>query len=160
MKYRDKRERGNSRRFNNQNMGKIDNLIIDIQKKLRNSINPLNLSNLNAYERKRIHSFFDNKQDFITKTYRDNENYIFRVYPIGNLKRFVEEKAQQALSTGEPVELPAMTSYERYIIHDFLKNWEGIETTSVGENENRHIEIKPKRFGRTLKKIIKKMKIF
>lgn len=158
MKYR--KNHSSSSRNSRRSMGKIDRIIIEAQRQLRDNIEPYNIRDLNAFERKRIHSFFDNKPDFKTKTYRDDEEYIFRIYPIGNLKRYVEKRAQEALETGTSVELPPMSSYERFIIHDHLKNWEGIETTSVGENGERHIELKPKRFGRTLKKIIKKMKIF
>jgi len=141
-------------------MNKIESIIIDIQRQLRDSIQPMNIQNLNAFERKRIHSFFDNKPEYKTKTYRVDDGFVFRIYPVGNLKKFVEKKAKEAIETGNPVQLPAMSSFERFIIHDHLKDWEGIETTSYGEDENRYIEIHPKRFGRTLKKIIRKIKIF
>ena len=147
-------------RDSQKNMGKIDQIIVQAQRHLRASVEPYNIRELNAFERKRIHSFFDNKPDFKTKTYRENENYILRIYPIGNLKNFVEGKAQEALETGSNVSLPPMTSYERFIVHDHLKDWEGIETSSIGENGERHIELRTKKFGRTLKKIMKKMKIF
>ncbi|MBN1350702.1 hypothetical protein JXJ21_14895 [candidate division KSB1 bacterium] len=141
-------------------LGKIDEVIIEIQRKLQNSWQPINIDSLTAYERKRIHTFFDNKPEYKTKTYRDGENFIFRVYPLKNLKAFAEEKAKEALSSNTTVALPPMGNYERFIIHDHLKTWDGIETTSFGENDERHIEISPKKFGRTLKKIIKKIKLF
>lgn len=146
-------------RENNQ-IGKIDRIIIDIQRKLRDNISPIELKDLSPFERKRIHAFFDNKPEFKTRTYRDDaDGYIFRVYPVGNLKKFADEKVNEALEKRETIKLPPMGNFERFIIHDHLKDLEDIETTSQGENEERHIEIVPKKFGRTLKKIIKKIKL-
>jgi predicted RNA-binding protein Jag len=142
------------------NLSKIDHIIVDIQRKLSDTIEPLDIRDLSAFERKQIHSFFDDKPDYKTKTYRDNDTYVFRIYPVGNLKRFAEQKAKEASEKGQTIPLPPMPSFERFVIHEHLKSWDGIETTSFDENENRHIEIKPKRFGRTLKKIIKKIKLF
>ena len=141
-------------------IAKIDRILIDIQKNLRDSIEPVALENLTAYERKRIHSFFDHKPEFKTKTYRDNDHYILKVFPIGNLKKFAEEKMKTVMETGQSVYIENLGNYERFIIHDHLKSIEGIETTSTGEENNRVLEIKQKQFGRALKKIIKKIKIF
>lgn len=143
-----------------QGIGKIDRILIDIQKKLKDSYSPVSLNNLTAYERKRIHSFFDNKPDFQTKTYREDEKYVLKVFPIGNLKKVALEKAQQVLETGESVFLRNLGNYERFIIHDFLQSFDGIETVSSGEGSERVLEIKRKQFGRTLKKIMKKIKLF
>lgn len=143
-----------------QNINKIDRIIIDIQKRLRDSNRPISLDNLTAYERKRIHSFFDNKPEYQTKTYRDDDKFVLKVYPIGNLKTMAEEKAKQVLKTGESIFLDNLGNYERFIIHDHLKSVDGIETISSGEGNNRVLEIKPKQFGRSLKKIIKKIKLF
>jgi predicted RNA-binding protein Jag len=154
---RDRRDRND--REDNQ-MGKIDRIIIDIQRQLRDSIAPVELTDLNPFERKRIHAFFDNKPEFKTRTYRDdNDGHVFRVYPIGNLKKYVDTKVKEALEKRETIKLPPMGNFERFIIHDHLKDLEDIETTSQGENEARHIELVPKKFGRTLKRIIKKMKL-
>ncbi|MBD3288003.1 hypothetical protein GF337_04295 [candidate division KSB1 bacterium] len=141
-------------------IAKIDRILIDIQKSLRDSIEPLSLENLTAYERKRIHSFFDDKPEFKTKTYRNGEDFVLKVFPIGNLKKFADEKVKYVLETGLSVHLENLGNYERFIIHDHLKSAEGIETTSSGEEDNRVLEIKQKQFGRALKKIIKKIKLF
>lgn len=141
-------------------LGKIDQIIIDIQRNLRDTWKPMSIDSLTAYERKRIHTFFDNKSDYKTKTYREGETFIFRIYPLKNLKKLAEEKAKEALSTGNTLALPPMGNYERFIIHDHLKDWDRIETVSFGEDKERHIEIIPKKFGRTLKKIMKKIKLF
>ena len=141
-------------------MGKIDSILIDIQRKLRDSLEPYTVENLNSFERKRIHSFFDNKDDFETRTYRQEERYILKVIPIGNLKRLAKQNAEKVIETGETVVLPYVGNYERYVIHNYLKDFEGIETKSIGEDINRRLEIKPIRFGRSLKKIIKRIKLF
>jgi hypothetical protein len=53
-----------------------------------------------------------------------------------------------------------MGNYERYIVHDCLKDVEGIETASFGEGNERRVEIRPIKFGRGLRKIMKKIKLF
>lgn len=142
------------------NMSKIDSILIDIQRKLRDSLEPYCVENLNSFERKRIHDFFDNKEDFETRTYRQEEQYVLKVIPVGNLKRLAKEITEKVLKTGDPAVLPYVGSYERYIIHNYLKDFESIETKSIGEGLERRLEIKPLRFGRALKKIIKKIKLF
>jgi predicted RNA-binding protein Jag len=82
------------------------------------------------------------------------------IFPVANLKKFVGDKAQEALDRGEEVALPPMSNYERFIVHNVLKEFGSIETASVGEGAERHIEIHPKKFGRGLKKIVKKIKLF
>jgi len=141
------------------NIGKIDQILIDVQRKLRDSLRPYCVENLNSYERKRIHSFFDNKEDYDTRTYRQEGRFVLKVIPVGNLKRLAKENAEKVLRTGETVVMPYLGNYERFIVHDYLKDFEGIETKSVGEGEERRLEIKQAKFGRTLKRIIKKIKI-
>jgi predicted RNA-binding protein Jag len=141
------------------NMGKIDRILIDVQRNLRDSLEPFSLEHLNSFERKKIHSFFDAKADFETKTYRRNEEYILKVFPVGNLKREAKEKAEHVLKTGEVYTFPFLPGYERYVIHNYLQIFDGVETKSIGEDNERRLEIRPIRFGRTLKRIIKKIKI-
>lgn len=140
-------------------MSKIDQILIDIQRKLRDSFEPYCVENLNSFERKRIHSFFDAKEDFETRTYRQGEQYVLKVIPVGNLKRLAKENTEKVLQTGETVVMPYLGNYERFIIHNFLKDFEGIETKSVGEGPDRRLEIKQAKFGRSLRRIIKKIKI-
>lgn len=139
---------------------KIDRILIDVQKKLQDSHEPVALEDLDAFERKRIHRFFDHKDDFNTKTYRSGEEFTLKIYPVGNIKKLAEHKAREALETGNVVSLPPMGNYERYIVHDYLKDTEGVETASSGEEDERRVEIRPVRFGRGLRKIIKKIKLF
>ena len=148
------------RRDPHQHLSKIDRILIDVQRKLRDSYRPEVLENLNGFERKCIHRFFEDKPEYQTKTYRQEDRFVLRVYPIGNIKKFAEEKAREASASGSPVTLPPMGNYERFVIHDFLKDWKGIETHSYGEGAERRVEIRPVKFGRTLKRIIKKIKLF
>lgn len=140
--------------------GKIDKLLRQVRTELDSSIEPISLPNLNAFERKLIHRAFDHNPDIVTKTYRDGEEFELKVYPIGNLKRFVDEKAEQALETGETITLPHMSSYERYVIHDSLKSRDEIKSSSEGEGKDRHIVLEPNAFGRGLKKMIRKIRFF
>jgi len=139
---------------------KIDDILIDVQRKLRDTLEPVSLKGLTAFERKRIHRFFDDKEDFETKTYRSGDEFTLRVYPVGNIKKLAKEKAQQALETGNVITLPPMGNYERFVVHDCLQDMEGIETASSGEGEDRRVEIRPVKFGRGLRKIMKKIKLF
>ena len=77
---------------------KIDNLIVKIKQELQNSIEPISLSDLNSYERKLIHRHFDHNPNIVTKTYRHGEDYELRIYPIGNLRNFARQKADEAKS--------------------------------------------------------------
>lgn len=142
------------------NMSKIDQILIDIQRKLRDSYEPYCIEELNGFERKRIHSFFDNKEEYETRTYRQQEKFVLKVIPVGNLKRMAKEHAEKVLQSGQPVVLPYLASYERFVIHNYLKDFDGIETKSIGEGPDRRLEIKPAKFGRSLKRIIKKIKLF
>ncbi|MBN2012893.1 hypothetical protein JW960_26420 [candidate division KSB1 bacterium] len=139
---------------------KIDQILIDIQKQLQSSVTPVALENLTPFERKRIHSFFDRKPDFKTKTYRNGEDYVLKVFPVGNLCRLAEKRATQVMESGESFFWENLGNFERFIIHNHLKQFESVETLSVGEGDDRKLEIKPKNFGRSLKRIIKKIKLF
>ncbi len=139
---------------------KIQRLIRNINDLLADTNQAICLEDLSAYERKRIHQYFDNKDDFETKTYRNGEDYLLWVFPIAKLRQLAEEKAREALELGEEVDLPPMSNYERFIIHDTLKSWDSVETASFGEGEERHVRITPVRFGRKLKRMVKKIKFF
>ena len=51
--------------------------------------------------------------------------------------------AEQALRSGERVELEPMTAVERKIVHVSLQDFEGIETTSEGTEPNRFVVVLP-----------------
>lgn len=155
------RNNGRYRRDRNERNVKIDSLVKRIKAELVDSIDPIVIPELNAFERKLVHREFDNNAEIVTKTYRLGDNdYELRVYPIGNLKRYAQKKADEAVQTREKVVLPHMSNYERFVIHDYLKGIDTIKTTSIGEDEDRHIIIEPAVFGRGLRRIIKKIKLF
>ncbi len=137
----------------------IRGMIEEIEAKLQDAISPESISGLNSFERKLIHRHFDHNKDFETRTYRNDEQYTLSVYPVANIERFAREKAEESLSSGGTVELPAMGSYERFIVHNCLKDMSGVETTSAGEGRDRHVQIVSKRFGRGLKRIAKKIRL-
>jgi len=155
----DKRKKTSYRNTSSSNMSKIDRILIDIQRNLRDSLEPYCVENLNSFERKRIHSFFDDKEDYETRTYREAGKFVLKVIPVGNLKRLAKEKAEKVLQTGQTVVLPYLGNYERFIIHNYLKDFDGIATKSIGEGMDRRLEIKQVKFGRSLKRIIKKIKL-
>lgn len=140
---------------------RITELIHETQQKLNDSIQPVQLPNLNAIERKQVHRYFERqKPAFETKTYRgDGEEQVLWVFPIANLTKWVEAQAKQAVETDTEIVLPAMSSYERFLVHNVLKAIDSIDSFSEGEGAERHIRIQPKKFGRGLKKIIKKIKL-
>lgn len=127
---------------------------------MQDSIKPECLNGLNSFERKLVHRHFDHNKDFETRTYRDGNKFKLYVYPVGNIESFAKQKAQESLETGEEVDLPSMGSYERYIIHNALKDTAGVETQSHGEGSERYVRIVSTKFGRGLKKIVKKIKLF
>ena len=96
---------------------KIVKLIDRIKTELSDSIEPIVIPNLNAFERKLIHREFDRNPEIVTKTYRYSEDYELRVVPVGNLKRFAKKKADGAIETRDKVVLPPMTNYERFVVH-------------------------------------------
>lgn len=143
--------------FSDNNVRKI---ISEIEEKLQDSIKPEKVPGLNSFERKMVHRHFDHNQDFQTRTYRDGDNFTLYVYPVGNIERFAKEKAQECLDTGTDVDLPPMGSYERFIVHNALKDVVGVQSESRGEGSERRVQIVSKQFGRGLKKIVKKIKLF
>lgn len=159
----EKREqRTTGRRFDSRKSDttNIQQVIKKLEEKLQDSIQPEALSGLNSFERRLIHRHFDHNKDIQTRTYRKGDNFTLYVYPVGNLERFAKEKAREVFETGLDIDLPPMGSYERYIVHAALKDMDGIETASLGEGGERHVQIVSKKFGRGLKKIVKKIKLF
>ncbi|MDZ7339676.1 MAG: hypothetical protein ONB30_14225 [candidate division KSB1 bacterium] len=140
-------------------MSKIDRILVEVQRNLRDSCEPATLTDLTAFERKRIHRFFDGNPEFETKTYRTDGNYVLKVFPVGNIRRLAEQKAEEARQRQCVVALPPMGSFERFVVHNALKQFNDLETVSVGEGAERHVEIRPRLYGRGLKRIIKKIKL-
>jgi spoIIIJ-associated protein len=59
------------------------------------------------------------------------------------LEALALESAQRAIESGEPVELDPMTSVERKVVHLRLKEHDGVETSSEGNEPNRFVVISP-----------------
>ncbi|MBN2105350.1 hypothetical protein JW835_15030 [bacterium] len=130
---------------------KVKSVISETESAIAGNIESYEIKGLNAFQRKQVHQYFEKTQEYKAKTYRKDEDYILKVFPIGQLRRFAEQKAQEVLMKGEPEALPPMGAFERFVIHDYLKERGGIHTESFGEGTERHIEISPI-FGRTPKK--------
>ncbi|MFQ5649903.1 MAG: R3H domain-containing nucleic acid-binding protein [bacterium] len=138
----------------------IRKMIAEIEERLMDSIRPESLDGLNSFERKLVHRHFDHSSSYETRTYRNGERFTLCVYPVANIEKFAQEKAEESLQKGESIDLPPMGSFERYIVHNALKDFSGVETVSSGEGKERHVQIVSKRFGRGLKRIAKKIKLF
>ncbi len=130
---------------------KVKNAIDAAMDHLLNSLTPYEIHDLNGFQRKQVHRFFERKQEYDVKTYRNEETFVMKVFPVGRLRRLAEQRAQEVLMNAETIALPPMGSYERFVIHSYLKDRGGVHTESSGEGADRHIEISPV-FGRTLKK--------
>ena len=61
------------------------------------------------------------------------------------LRRVAVRAAEQALASGSRVELDPMTAAERKIVHLFLQEVAGVETTSEGAEPNRYVVVYPAR---------------
>jgi spoIIIJ-associated protein len=53
--------------------------------------------------------------------------------------------AEDALRSGSSVALEPMSSIERRLVHERLKDYEGVETSSEGDEPNRHVVVFPSR---------------
>lgn len=59
------------------------------------------------------------------------------------LQQDADEAVEEALRTGEPVALDAMNAVERRVVHEYLRDREGIETYSEGIEPDRHLVVAP-----------------
>lgn len=71
----------------------------------------------------------------------DVENY--REKQEKRLERLAKSLAKEVVKTNVEVHLENMNAYDRRIIHNALTNFKGVITTSIGEEPERHIVIKP-----------------
>jgi len=135
---------------------KVIQLVNHAEEYLVSSFKPFEISDLNGFQRKQIYHHFEKKQEYKVKSYRKDKGVVLKIFPIGNIKRLAEQKAQEVLIKGEPEVLSPMGSFERFIIHNYLKDREGIKTESYDEGLKRHVEIHPV-FGRNPKKTKRKL---
>ncbi|MBN2025516.1 MAG: KH domain-containing protein [Actinobacteria bacterium] len=59
------------------------------------------------------------------------------------LREYAERMAEKALTTKKAIKLEPMTPRERKIVHDALKDINGVESKSEGEDPQRRIVITP-----------------
>ena len=59
------------------------------------------------------------------------------------LGRFAEQVAEQVVAEGVAKRLEPMSSPDRKIVHDVLAEFEGVVTSSVGDEPNRRVVISP-----------------
>lgn len=59
------------------------------------------------------------------------------------LQQDADEAVEEALSTREPVALDAMNAVERRVVHEYLRDRDGIETYSEGDEPDRHLVVAP-----------------
>ncbi len=153
------RERRNQRhrsRPPRQSDEQVDKAIADVQAALYDRLEPAIIRELNGFQRKQVYRFFERTCEYKVKAVRENDDLILKVYPLGQLRRIAEQKTQLVLMKGKPESLPPMDSYQRFLIHDYLKDRDGVKTESSGEaGKDRHVEIHPV-FGRTTKKAKKR----
>jgi spoIIIJ-associated protein len=71
----------------------------------------------------------------------DAAGYRDRRYDI--LSRQADSAAERVLRSGKPVELEPMSSQERRVVHDHLKERAGIETYSEGDEPERRVIVAP-----------------
>ena len=59
------------------------------------------------------------------------------------LERQADEAAERAVRSGRPVALDAMTSSERRVVHEYLRDRGDVETHSEGDEPDRHLVVTP-----------------
>ena len=59
------------------------------------------------------------------------------------LERQADEAADRAVRSGRPVALDAMTSSERRIVHEYLRDRGDVDTHSEGDEPDRHLVVSP-----------------
>jgi spoIIIJ-associated protein len=60
-----------------------------------------------------------------------------------SLEALAVRSADEALRTGAPVSLEPMSSIERRLVHERLKEYEGVETSSDGNEPDRYVVVRP-----------------
>ena len=61
------------------------------------------------------------------------------------LHRQADQAASRAARSGRPVALDAMSATERKVVHEYLKDRDGVETYSEGTEPHRHLVVAPLR---------------
>jgi spoIIIJ-associated protein len=61
----------------------------------------------------------------------------------GILRRQADRAADDALRSGRPVALDAMTASERRLVHEYLRDNSEVQTYSEGDEPDRHLVVAP-----------------
>ncbi len=61
-----------------------------------------------------------------------------------SLKDMAERIRDEVIASGEPVDLPPMSGFERRVIHVHVLDLGDVESESFGEGRERHVRISPK----------------
>jgi spoIIIJ-associated protein len=61
------------------------------------------------------------------------------------LEALAVRSAEEALRTGEPIALEPMSSGERRVVHERLKDFDGVETSSEGDEPDRYVVVSASR---------------
>jgi spoIIIJ-associated protein len=83
------------------------------------------------------------------KAYPDHRKHVtvdaagYRERRRATLDQMAVRSARLAVQRGERVALDPMTAVERKVVHEALKAFDGVETTSEGTEPNRHVVIVP-----------------
>ena len=67
----------------------------------------------------------------------------YRARRQASLDALATRSAEQAVSSGEPVELEPMTAVERKVVHVCLQDYPGVTTRSEGTEPNRFVVVDP-----------------
>jgi spoIIIJ-associated protein len=67
----------------------------------------------------------------------------YRARREGVLQRQADQAADSAVKSGRPVALDAMTSSERRVVHEYLRDRGDVETHSEGNEPDRHLVVSP-----------------
>ena len=117
---------------------------------------PVILTGLNSFQCNQAQRILEKANEYQVKGYREGDLMVLKVYPVGRLRRLAEQMAQEVMLKGEAVELPKMGSFQRFVVHEYFKDRQGVRTESFGEGEDRRIRIQ-QQYGRVMKKIKKKL---
>jgi len=59
------------------------------------------------------------------------------------LRAEADDAADEALRLGRPVELDPLPPFERRLVHEYLREREGVETHSEGDEPERYLVVSP-----------------
>jgi len=68
----------------------------------------------------------------------------YRERRAATLRADADEAADEAISTGQPVELTPLPPYERRIVHEYMRERGDVDTHSEGEEPERYLVISPR----------------